>query len=412
MTDIFSVRWIWGAMVLSLCAAPAIAQAEVDYCAKCHEREAALEKDHPHVRGEVHCTDCHGGDSTEPMQEKAKAEGTGYKGKLARTLFPNLCGDCHADGRRMNPFGLSTDQLSQYKTSQHGEAFFEEDNMKVATCVDCHGAHGILGARSSESPVHPKNVVATCSKCHSDPELVEEAGLSADVEKSYRASVHAHYLFEKGDLSAPHCATCHGNHGAVPPGFRDVGAVCGKCHVRQKELFERSPHAKLGAEGGFNACVSCHSNHEVRPAGKFLLDSVCKLCHEAEDKGLEVRDRLLADLTSVEKEFDATKARLENALELGHAHEDDLLLLQNARTAMIEMAALQHSLDPDDLETAVEGARTNLAQLNERIDSKASTERLKRLTLLPVVLFLVMMSLGFWVRFRRIHDTHEAEVAR
>jgi hypothetical protein len=380
-----------------------MAQAEVDHCAKCHETVAEQEKDRAHARGGVGCTDCHGGDSTQADAEKAKAEGTGYKGELTRAVFPTLCGDCHADVRRMNPFGLPTDQLKQYRTSHHGEAFFEENDTRVATCVDCHGAHGVLGVRSSESPVNPKNVVATCSNCHSDPELADEAGLEGDEEKGYRKSVHAEYLFEKGDLSAPNCATCHGNHGAVPPGFRDVGAVCGKCHVRQKELFEQSPHAPLVAEGEFNACVTCHGNHEVRPASKRILENLCALCHGEGDKGLAVRDRLLADLDAVEAEFGATQEKLDGALELGHADEDDQMLLESARTAMIEMAALQHSLNPDRLESAVAAARANLTRLDERIDSTEAIERLKRWTLMPVVLFLVIMSLGFWARFRRIH---------
>ena len=46
----------------------------------------------------------------------------------------------------------------------------------------------------------------------------------------------------RGDLSAPTCTTCHGNHGATPPGFASVANVCSTCHVFQAQLFDSSPH--------------------------------------------------------------------------------------------------------------------------------------------------------------------------
>src|SRR5207253_7767238 len=123
-------------------------------------------------------------------------------------------------------------------------------------------------------------------------------------------SVHAKALLEKGDLTAPTCNDCHGNHGAAPPGVGSIRFVCGSCHAREAELFRASPKAAgwekhnefLAAtpngECGtchdderkslhfaqLNACLVCHENHAVmRPTVAMLgqlPDTPCAFCHE------------------------------------------------------------------------------------------------------------------------------------
>ena len=40
------------------------------------------------------------------------------------------------------------DQLAEYRTSGHGKTLLRGDE-SVATCVSCHGAHGILPVKDS-----------------------------------------------------------------------------------------------------------------------------------------------------------------------------------------------------------------------------------------------------------------------
>jgi hypothetical protein len=390
-------------MVIALLVLAGSARAQQDSCIACHAAQAALEKDRAHARAGIRCTDCHGGDSEKPELHEAKAKETGFRGKLDRSTWPALCGDCHADVRRMNRFGIPTDQLAQYRTSKHGEAFFERGDEKVATCVDCHAAHGVLEARNPESPVHPTNVPATCGKCHGDAARMEDYGLDAQAPEHYRASIHAKLLFEDKDLSAPQCATCHGNHGAVPPGYSDVAAVCGKCHIRQQEFFAKSPHAKLVESEDFNTCVVCHGNHRVLPATERLFQGACGTCHGAGDEALAVRDRVVDLIHSATERFEHAKTDLADARRLGIATEDDQVLLENARTSVLELQPAQHALDPGLLEPIAAEAAASLSRLEQRLQGARSLERSKRLVILPVVVFLALMSLGFWVRFRRIH---------
>ena len=376
--------------------------AQSDGCIDCHAKAAAAERDHPHQRAGIGCVDCHGGDGKQRDKAAAKAAGTGYRGVIARQDVPALCGDCHADVKRMNPFGLPTDQLAQYRTSKHGEGLFTRSDTKVAVCVDCHGVHGVLEVRNPDSPVHPRHIADTCGRCHADAALMQAHNLEPTIVADYRQSVHAQ-LLAKGDLSAPQCATCHGNHGATPPGFAAVGLVCGKCHVRQKEFFQKSPHQKLVDKGDFNSCVVCHGNHKVLPAQEAIFNRACKVCHAAGDKALATRDQLVATLQRTSAAYARGKTALERARRLGLATDDDQVLLENGRTALLELQPAQHSLDPALIQPIAREGEAVLQRLEQRLGEAETFEQRKRLALVPVVLFLALMSFGSWLRYRRIH---------
>ena len=266
------------APALVLVAGIAAPAADVS-CLKCHEKERALFAPSAHAQAGLTCVDCHGGN---PKDTEPTAHATDdFKQPDNKRAIAEMCAHCHGDVRRMNPYGLPTDQLDQYKTSKHGEQLFEHNDQKVAVCTDCHGVHDILKNKSPQARTYPTNIPQTCGRCHGDAKLMAEYRLPADVVDKYKTSYHAHLLLEKGDLSAPTCVTCHGNHGATPPGTKEVGEVCGKCHVRQPSCSPRvrtrkprlpvcstsaSPATattasrKRRSNCTAKACVQCHAN--------------------------------------------------------------------------------------------------------------------------------------------------------
>jgi len=279
-----------------------------------------------HRAAGLSCQDCHGGNPDPALADDMdRAMATDdrehpYRGVPERAAIPALCGRCHSDPdymRRFNP-ELRVDQEREYRSSHHGQALAKGD-LGVATCADCHGAHGILAADDPRSPVYPRQVAETCRKCHGDAKhmagrkLPDGRPLPIDQYERWRRSVHAQALLEKEDLSAPTCNDCHGNHGATPPGLTSIAFVCGRCHGREAELFRQSPkhaafeaHNELlqdaGPEGcaachsapepqaalagvhGFSECTTCHGNHGVvRPTLAMLSPlpgTPCAFCHE------------------------------------------------------------------------------------------------------------------------------------
>jgi hypothetical protein len=149
------------------------------------------------------------------------------------------------------------DQVQEYWTSQHGLALLRGDR-DVATCVGCHGVHGILAADDPESWVYPTRVADTCGSCHSDAAKMSDRvlpngqALPIDQYAKWRRSVHSVAMYEQEDLSAPTCNDCHGNHGATPPGLEGAD-LCShvhrvhrvprqsRCHSSNRRHVRRAP---------------------------------------------------------------------------------------------------------------------------------------------------------------------------
>ena len=116
----------------------------------------------------------------------------------------------------------------------------------------------------------------------------------------WSTSVHATALLKRGDTSAPACSTCHGSHGATPPGVTEVANVCAQCHVREADLFRASPKKAIFDGMGQAECLVCHNNHAIQhPADAWVgleEGAVCATCHDSSTNGsktiLEVRQAL------------------------------------------------------------------------------------------------------------------------
>jgi hypothetical protein len=253
-----------------------------------------------HAAVGLSCHECHGGNPDPALADDADAAmdprfaAHPFQAVPARKDIPRFCGRCHSDPEYMKRFrpDARIDQEQEYWTSYHGKGLARGDT-RVATCVDCHGVHDIARADDSRSAVYPLRVAETCGRCHSDAErmagtlLPDGSPIPIDQVARWQASVHGVALTKKGDLSAPTCNDCHGNHGAAPPGVASVTFVCGRCHGREAELLRASPkheglvtHQELLADAGAAGCASCHESPDpaaLLPATTKL--GQCTACH-------------------------------------------------------------------------------------------------------------------------------------
>jgi hypothetical protein len=370
----------WGGLAL-LCAArwagaaeqkqPARTPALETSCVTCHlqldgaAREPARRAaEDVHVQKGLSCHDCHGGDPTPGLEDPSAAhdEGKGWTGKPARLRVPQLCARCHADADFMKRFNPHTrvDQLSEYRTSVHGKRNAAGD-LRPAVCIDCHGVHGIQPVADPRSSVHPTRVAATCARCHADEKLMGAYGLPADQHASWRTSVHAGALYERGDLSAPTCNDCHGSHGAVPPGVDSVANVCGSCHGREASLF-RETEAKRKIDLTLCIrCVICHDNHAVQaPTAEMLGVSpkgTCVSCHSPGEPEYAAAEQMAAASTRLRSSLAAAREALGRAERAGMEVSADRVALQAAQDKVVETRVLVHSFDRERfLAAAGEGA--------------------------------------------------------
>ncbi|MBI4970987.1 MAG: cytochrome c3 family protein [Candidatus Omnitrophica bacterium] len=248
-------------------------------CVTCHMDIWEETKDSIHSSEGITCNNCHGGDPAKKEKELAKAPATGYIGIPDKKQIVNMCGTCHANVEVMNFYGIRTDQLARYKTSMHGKKLLIDGDTHVAACADCHGYHNILGIGDPQSSVYPTNVPKTCNKCHGNEKLMGRYHLPSDIFKQYENSAHGVALLVKNDLSSANCVSCHGSHGAMPPGVKEVSDTCGKCHINEKKFFLTSEHAKLAEGSKFSECISCHGFHGIQHPTIQLFSTACSKCH-------------------------------------------------------------------------------------------------------------------------------------
>ncbi len=314
--------------------------------------------DDVHHRAGLTCASCHGGDPRAEDQDVAHDPRKGFRGKPSPRDIPQVCGTCHADAAAMRLFNpsLRVDQLSEYWTSHHGQKLRKGDD-SVATCASCHGAHGILPVKDSRSPVYPTRIAQTCNRCHGDATLMGAHKLPADVYAKYARSVHYEALMKKGDLSAPACNSCHGNHGAAPPQVSSVANVCGTCHSVFAEEFKASPHWEAFAEMGLPGCVTCHENHAiVHPTDAFLSagkEGKCASCHDAGTEGARAGKAMYEDILRLQKETQTAREALRREAEAGMEVSRAEFELARADEALTKARADVHYFQPYAVQQAV-----------------------------------------------------------
>lgn len=385
-----------------------------DTCVACHTAlpeplNTAVEGMQHDIHAEkgLSCADCHGGDAT-AMDETSMAPEKGFRGKPKPAEIPAFCGRCHADGgymRRFNP-SLSTDQLQQYWTSVHGQRLRGGDT-RVATCVSCHGVHGILPALRAQSRVFPANVPATCGGCHSSPEHMAGYGIPTDQEAKYRTSVHAELLLVQRDLSAPACNDCHGNHGAFPPGVTSIAEVCGQCHANNAALFTKSPHKVAFDRVGLPECATCHHNHDIHRARDTMLGgdegAVCRRCHEPGTKGHAAAVAMREAIERLKAVMADTEALLSRAHAMGmEVSDEQYAYREEVRPQLIKVRTESHlssaAAVAADVDAAIAAASKSKASAEATV---AEARARRRNLLLPLGLIIVLMAL-LYVKLRQI----------
>lgn len=201
------------------------------FCSKCHSDPAKMRTYNlPYDQfdgfsGSVHgkklaagdkeaptCIDCHGTGHDIRRIEDPDAP-------TNRVNIVKTCAGCHSNKTVMHKRGLPSNQYELYKTSVHGQLYFNGD-LGVPTCVDCHSNHEISKPQNNYTRL-------ICVNCH-----VEQ-------EESYKMSLHWDAAIENG---SPTCVNCHSNHNIEKPTaakFVEKGKLnCLGCHPKNSLQME------------------------------------------------------------------------------------------------------------------------------------------------------------------------------
>ena len=250
-------------------------------CTECHEEAAEAHAGDVHGQPRAgqaslpnaRCVDCHGiHDVFKPDVRESHL----HPLNVTRT-----CGQCHFE---VDPRTATIEQLLREPLSDdaHAIGILKAGLVNSATCVTCHGGHGIKRAGDPESRLARERVEQVCAECH------------LGVVEAYRTSVH--YLEpsrgENGTKQAATCTDCHRPHaiGVNEHEFRlETVQACSRCHQDQAHSFGQSYHGKvvgLGFGERVATCDRCHGFHAIRPASdpastvhESNLVETCGACH-------------------------------------------------------------------------------------------------------------------------------------
>jgi len=189
-------------------------------CARCHPAQVSSAERDVHA-DTIACTRCHGSHDMPPVPDDATRR---IDIRLARA-----CATCHVK------------EGASYFADIHGRAAQRQAFGRLAigdtaaTCVSCHGEHGI---RRANDPTWRFAVADACIRCH------------AAYGGTYRDSYHGQASLV-GSTRAAKCADCHTPHNVRPASdtassvapAHELG-TCQKCHSAARGKFAGyQPHA-------------------------------------------------------------------------------------------------------------------------------------------------------------------------
>jgi predicted CXXCH cytochrome family protein len=372
-----------------------------------------------HWQKELRCHDCHGGSPTLENFQNHRDDPT-FRSVRSRELIPAFCGHCHSSidfMRRYDP-SARTDQEAEYWTSGHGRRLKASSAGKnatvdpnVATCVDCHGRHGILAVRNSNSPVYPTHVAQTCARCHADEHRMANRQynghpLGTGQYQEWLQGVHGQAMFKKGDNSAPTCNDCHGNHGAMPPGVESVANACGTCHGKIAKLFADTVMKHRFEKIGLPGCATCHGAHKTtQPSDQFLGmedNTFCIRCHNpqhpqygATTVGAEVARVMRSRLEKLKGEIAGAEQTVREAERRGMEVRGPRFDLRQSFDALTNARTLVHSFKPGPVEEAI-GKGLDVTANVKKLAKRALREHTDRriwlaASLVPILLVVCLL---------------------
>ncbi len=233
-----------------------------------------------HAEQALNCVDCHNDKTGYPHGDFPAPDYRTWQLQMSQ-----VCGNCH------------TDQAVEQQDSMHAR-HLAAGRTEAATCIDCHGSHGVDWADPESGPVDRMDQVDACSSCHS---VIGEA---------YKVSIHGTSLAE-GNEDAPTCSTCHPAHLIEDPRSAEFRLsspeLCADCHADEEmmshygistdvfdtyvsdfhgttvQIFETTQPGEMTNKA---VCSDCHGAHLILPATdenssimQANLAVTCQRCH-------------------------------------------------------------------------------------------------------------------------------------
>jgi predicted CXXCH cytochrome family protein len=222
----------------------------------------------------------------------------------------------------------------------------------------------------------------------------------------WAVSVHAAALLKRGDTSAPTCNSCHGSHGATPPGVTDVVNVCAQCHVREAQLFRASPKKDIFDALGQAECLACHSNHRIESPSDSLIGlekgAVCAECHDETGESAATIRTMRGDLDRLSAGLSSADAVLTRAERAGMLVDEGRAALRDAREHQVQTRVLVHSFAAQPFDEAARLGIGSASRAQEDGEAAIRELQVRRRGLAVATLAILAFLVTLWLKIRRL----------
>jgi predicted CXXCH cytochrome family protein len=259
-----------------------------------------------------------------------------------------------------------------------------------------------------KSKVYASNLPGTCAACHSNAEYMKAYKIPTDQYEKYAKSVHGIALLQKHDAGAPACNSCHGNHGAAPPGVESVSKVCGTCHALNADLFSSSPHKKAFDQRQLPECETCHSNHDIIAATDKLLgvapEAICSQCHNETQnvKGYQVAKKMRGLIDSLEAVEKRDQELVYEAEQKGMEISEAKFSLRDVRQARLQSRTAIHAFNEEKFAEVINNGLKTSASIAMESESAIHEYYFRRIGLAIATLIITLVALFLFLYVRRL----------
>jgi hypothetical protein len=371
-----------------------------------------------HFKPGLSCAGCHGGDPSADMGHDFVKEWPEKDRAKNRAWVVQFCARCHSDPQFMHQFNpaLPTDQLAKFKDSPHGRTLLEKHDDRAPTCISCHSVHGIRPAKDPQSKIYAQRVPETCGACHSNATTMagftraDGSPLPTTQLAEYRKSVHGRAVLERGDLGAPVCNTCHGNHAASPPGVAQVSRSCSLCHSANASLFDGSKHKHAFDQHNWPECGKCHGNHQIEKTHDSMLATgsgqLCGDCHRQYAKGnpecIQTADYFHQTITRMDEARDRFAADSEKLAAKGL----DVELISNQLTdltdALKKSRTYIHSFSRDTFQQVAAPGEEAAHRAGDLVGKAREEYKYRQMGLAVAISLIGLLMLTIYLKLRQL----------
>jgi len=299
----------------------------------------------------------------------------------------------------------------------------KEKDSKAAQCVSCHGVHGIRNSKSRQSKVHPQAIPETCGQCHASAAYMagykkdDGTPLPTNQLEQYKQSVHGKALLDKGDLGAPACNSCHGNHAAMPPKVSSVSQVCRTCHSQNGTFFDGSKHKQAFEAHQWPECEKCHGKHDIAKATDTMIsdapDGLCGSCHAQNAKDKPECNATARYFRSTLLDLAGTRQKLrpeaEDLAERGLDADPVLASIEELSEAIVQTRSRVHTFDRGGFDQGAKLGREAITKTDQLVDAARREQRYRRNGLLVSIGVMSFLAVVMGLKIRELGRRRKAE---